>query len=314
MSVLRSRKDRENPYVQINRKMFDDPNLSMRTKGFIGYCLSKPDEWKFYIEQLASVLKEKKTALYAAIKEAEREGYCIKYQHRLENGRMGKFEYIISDSKEEIARLKEELNIQTKAKPENEKSERKTEVKKCLPLSVFPLAESPLPENQPLTINNDKEERYKEDDINVSDYRSSHTLDSIVPFDPETYVLPNGEKLSLKMRRSLAKYSGKDRQKLHANVAYFHEQIAKGKKWDNPEAYLQSCIKNNYAQSANNAWQNKLYATWMKEEHQMSSLTILKTVVQMKKNSSEPADSLSFSLSQEAFSEALDNFIRNHKE
>lgn len=180
---------------------------------------------------------------------------------------------------------------------------------------------SPPPERSspPREPGSDKEETIEEDlsknnDINVTDDRSSFISDSIVSFDPETYVLPNGERLSLKMRRSLAKYSDKDKQKLHANVSYFHEQIAKGKRWDNPEAYLQSCIKNNYAQGQTNAWQNKLYATWMKEEHKMRNLTILKTVVQLKKNSREPADSLSFTLPAETFSAALDSFIKNYKE
>lgn len=137
MSVIRSVKNRENPYVQINRVMFDEPNLSLKAKGFIGYCLSKPDHWQFYVEQLASVLKEKKTAIYSAIKEAIAEGYCIKFQLRDAKGKVGKCEYIVSDSKEEIIRIKEEL-------------------KEFLPLSGFPLAGNPLAGNQPLLKNKAK--------------------------------------------------------------------------------------------------------------------------------------------------------------
>lgn len=311
MSVLRSRKDRENPYVQINRKMFDDPNLSMKTKGFIGYCLSKPDDWKFYIEQLTSVLKEKKTALYTAIQEAEEQGYCIKYQHRLEKGRMGKFEYIISDSKEEIAKLKQELNITPKAKP----VEKKQEVKKCLPLSGFPLPDNPLPENQPLTINNDKEELYKENDNNVNDDRSLHKCDSIVSFDPQTYRLPDGSPLSLQMRRGLAKYSEEDLYKLRSNVAYFEDQVRKGRKPHTTyERMLQDCIKNNYAGKQNNVQQNNLYARFMKEEYKLRGLTILKTVVQLKSSENEPPQSISLSLPAQTFSSILDKFIENNKD
>ncbi len=134
MSVIRAKKDRQNPYVQISRKMLDDPNLSLRTKGFIAHCLSKPDDWQFYVEQLVTVLKESKTSIYSAIKEAEKNGYCIKFQNRDEKGRVQKVEYIISDSKDEVDRVKDELKL-------------------CLPLSGFPLAEDPLAENVPLLKN-----------------------------------------------------------------------------------------------------------------------------------------------------------------
>lgn len=163
MTVIRSKKDRQNPYVQISRKMLDDSNISLKTKGFISYCLSKKDDWTFYVEQLASVLKEKKSAIYSAIKEAISNGYCIKHQPRDEKGRVLSFEYIICDSKEELQRLREELKI-CLPEPEKLKADKKpsfsdsqnckkTDLKKCLPLTDFPLADNPLADNQQLTKN-----------------------------------------------------------------------------------------------------------------------------------------------------------------
>lgn len=111
MSVIRSVKDRYNPYVQINRKVFDDPNLSLKAKGFIGYCLSKPDHWQFHVDQLASVLKEGKKCVYATIQECIKNGYAFRYQPRKPNGDMDHWVTIISDSKEEIQKILTETGL-----------------------------------------------------------------------------------------------------------------------------------------------------------------------------------------------------------
>lgn len=149
---------------------------------------------------------------------------------------------------------------------------------------------------------------FKENDINVRD-RSFDESQSIVSFDPKTYILPNGQNLSLRMQRSLAKYTGKDREKILANVQYFHDLIKKGQKFDNPESYLQACIKNNYAASRSNSEQNDLYARFIKESENPRGLKILKTVIQMDKFNGEPPISLSKTLPHASFCSALDNYV-----
>lgn len=306
MSIVRISHDKEKPYVMLNREAINDPQVSWAAKGLWTFLISKPDNWQVSVAHLSSVYGGKKRGngrdgVRELLRELKEEGYVSTTEVR-DKGQFLSLDYTVYESKQPVT------------SPAAKSNDNPTQLKKRVPKTPEPFTVKPEPVTPRQTIKNDKEERYKENDNNVTDYRSSHTLDSIVSFDPETYTLPNGERLSLKMRRSLAKYTEKDKQKLHANVSYFHEQIAKGKKWDNPEAYLQSCIKNNYAQGQTNAWQNKLYATWMKEEHKMRNLTILKTVVQMKKNSNEPAESLSYTLPAETFTAALDSFIRNHKE
>lgn len=89
--------------------MVEDPNLSLKAKGFITYCLSKEETWTFYIKQLVTVLKEGQRALYGIIDECIREGYALRYQPRDVKGNFLEWETIISDSKEEILELKKEL-------------------------------------------------------------------------------------------------------------------------------------------------------------------------------------------------------------
>ena len=44
-TIFRVDKDKQNPYVIINKQVFEDPSISLKAKGVIGYLLSKPDNW-----------------------------------------------------------------------------------------------------------------------------------------------------------------------------------------------------------------------------------------------------------------------------
>lgn len=302
MSIVRTSHDKEKPYVMLNKQPLNDPNISWAAKGLWAFLISKPDDWEISVSHLSYVYLGKKKGngrdgIRELLRELKENGYVSTIEKR-EKGQFVSLDYTVYESKQTVESI----------------SEKPKELKKLVPKTPNPFTVKPAPVTTRQTINNDKEERDNRNDNNVNEYRSSHKLDSIVSFDPQTYRLPDGQPLSLKMRRSLAKYSESDRQKLHANISYFEEQVKKGNKPKTTyEQWLQACIKNNYAQGENNAWQNKLYATWVKEEYKMSNLIILKTVVQMKKNSNEPAESLSFSLPPETFNLILDKFIENNK-
>ena len=133
MSIFRIQKNKENPYVIINKEMLENPNLSLKLKGFLAYCLSKPDNWKFHVRHLASVLKEGKDAIYAIIDEGIEFGY-IERSKQVVKGKFESVDYIIHESP----------------------------IQKIITVSAFPDTENPDTENPPL-INNDnivsKEER-----------------------------------------------------------------------------------------------------------------------------------------------------------
>ena len=89
--------------------------------------MSRPDDWQFIIEHLVKVSKEKKTAIYAAIKELIEAGYCIREQAQDKKGRWKGLDYIVFETLDDAI-----------------------EFKKSLPHSGFPLADYPLADNQPL--------------------------------------------------------------------------------------------------------------------------------------------------------------------
>lgn len=109
MSTIRGVKDRRFKFVQLLNSMFEDTQLTLKAKGFIGYCLTKKEDWKFRMTHLVTVLKEKETAIYSTINECIANGYAFRYQTRNSSGEFGEWETIISDSKDEIEILKKEI-------------------------------------------------------------------------------------------------------------------------------------------------------------------------------------------------------------
>lgn len=77
MATIRGVKDRRFKFVQLLNSMFEDENLSLGAKGFIGYCLTKTNDWVFHIDHLVSVLKEGEKAIYSIINECIDQGYAI---------------------------------------------------------------------------------------------------------------------------------------------------------------------------------------------------------------------------------------------
>lgn len=138
MTTVRGVKDRRFEFVQLLNSMFEDPKLSLKAKGFIGYCLTKPKDWKFHINHLCKVLKEGEKALYSVIKECIDNGYSYRYQPRGKEGEFLPIEIIVSDSKYEIDQIKEEIELEPT-------------FKKCLPLACFGDAVDGDADNAPIS-------------------------------------------------------------------------------------------------------------------------------------------------------------------
>jgi len=133
--LIRTSKDKDHPYVMINKKFLHDSNLSLKAKGLLAYCMSMPDGWEFHVNQLSSVLRENRTAINSAFKELIEFGYCQRIQTKRSDGKFNKIEYILFET---------------------------PDLKKSLPRSGFPQADFPLAENRPLVINdvsNEKKQR-----------------------------------------------------------------------------------------------------------------------------------------------------------
>lgn len=122
-TVIRVVHNRENPFVQINRKALWDERLSLKATGLWARCLSMPSDWKFSMKDLIKHCKEGKLAVYSAMQELIEFGYVARFE--ISDRTNGKFkgsrlEYVFFEfaaTEEEIA---EQFEIFKKSLPHTE--------------------------------------------------------------------------------------------------------------------------------------------------------------------------------------------------
>src|SRR5690606_38416389 len=85
-------KKRPNPFVQIDKNMLSDSNISWKAKGILSYLLSKPDEWITYVADIEKRSTDGKDSVRSGMKELEDAGYIERKRIR-EKGRFKGWEY-----------------------------------------------------------------------------------------------------------------------------------------------------------------------------------------------------------------------------
>ena len=96
MAVVHVKK-RENPYVQIDKRVFEDPRLSWRAKGIMGYLLSKPNGWKVNVVDIWGKGKEGRNAVQDCMAELRLYGYADLVTTHDENGVFTGKEWVVSE-------------------------------------------------------------------------------------------------------------------------------------------------------------------------------------------------------------------------
>ena len=95
MSIIRVVKDKNNPYLIMNKTCINDPRLSLKAKGLLVYLLSKPDNWYVNTKDISRHSSNGIKSVWSAINELVHFGYMYKHQFRSDNGRYGNYNYIV---------------------------------------------------------------------------------------------------------------------------------------------------------------------------------------------------------------------------
>ncbi|EPY6430610.1 helix-turn-helix domain-containing protein [Clostridium sporogenes] len=118
MAVFRVIKDKENPYVMLNKYFVYDGRLSLKAKGLMSYFLSRPDNWEFYSSEIEKNCKDGEKAIRTAIKELETNGYIERLLKRDSNGKLiGGYDYTIYEIPQNI---KSDETTCTKGEPKRQ--------------------------------------------------------------------------------------------------------------------------------------------------------------------------------------------------
>lgn len=99
--IIRVVKNKDNPYVMMNKLFLSDSRMSFKAKGVLAYLLSKPDNWKVIVKDLINQSTEGEKAVYSALRELKKCGYLKKYPVWTD-GRIEKWESIVYETPESI--------------------------------------------------------------------------------------------------------------------------------------------------------------------------------------------------------------------
>jgi hypothetical protein len=95
MSIIRVAKNRDNPYLIMNKTVLEDKRLSLKAKGLCCYLLGKPDNWYIHTDEIASNSKNGIKSIWSAIKELVKYGYMYKHPFRKEDGKYHSYNYLV---------------------------------------------------------------------------------------------------------------------------------------------------------------------------------------------------------------------------
>lgn len=93
MATFRVNKDRN--YTTINNTGLRDERLTWKAKGILAYILSLPDDWVFYMEEIATHSKDKLDSLKSGMKELKAHGYIKRFPVKDEKGKITRWETVI---------------------------------------------------------------------------------------------------------------------------------------------------------------------------------------------------------------------------
>jgi hypothetical protein len=83
-TIFRVEKNKDNPFVMIDRRPIENPALSWRAKGVLTYLVSRPDNWIVRLGDLVKRSPEGVYAVRAALKELTKAGHITRREEREE--------------------------------------------------------------------------------------------------------------------------------------------------------------------------------------------------------------------------------------
>jgi hypothetical protein len=96
-TIFRRAKDRENPYVMIDRTFFENTTLSWKAKGLMGYLLSRPNDWTVIQADLVNRSTDGVHATRAGIAELIKAGHLTRHTIRNPDGTIKEHEIQIHE-------------------------------------------------------------------------------------------------------------------------------------------------------------------------------------------------------------------------
>ena len=94
--MARIKKIKINGFTIIDNDVINDERMHLKALGLYAYMWSKPDNWQFYINEIASHFKDGESAVSSAMKELMNLGYLKRTQNR-KDGRFANYDYVLQE-------------------------------------------------------------------------------------------------------------------------------------------------------------------------------------------------------------------------
>lgn len=162
--MARVKKIKIKGFTIIDNDIINDPRMHLKALGLFAYMWSKPDDWQFYISEIATHFKDGESAVSSAMKELMELGYLKRTQNR-KDGKFSTYDYVLQEI----------------PKPENHSS---------VPKSEKPKSEKPIPENQGLLITDNTNTDLNNTNKLLAD--AQHSFQEITTLWQNNWGFPNG--------------------------------------------------------------------------------------------------------------------------
>ena len=167
--MARVKKIKIKGFTIIDNDIINDPRMHLKALGLFAYMWSKPDDWQFYISEIATHFKDGESAVSSAMKELMELGYLRRTQNR-KDGKFSTYDYVLQEI----------------PKPENHSSVPKGD----LPKPEKPKSEKPIPENQGLLITDNTNTDLNNTNKLLAD--AQHSFQEITTLWQNNWGFPNG--------------------------------------------------------------------------------------------------------------------------
>lgn len=150
-------KIRQKNFTVIDNTVAEDPKLFLRDKGLFWYLWHLPDDWNFYVREIATHSIDSADSVRAGIRHLRKRGYMFKDRDRDELGHFKGNKWVLSETP------KKEW-IEAYEKEEAKKAAKRSTNKKKVPKQDFPEQGNPeqaSPEQENPTLLNTNSTKYE---------------------------------------------------------------------------------------------------------------------------------------------------------
>lgn len=144
MFIIRSLKNKDNPFTQVSNFFINDNHLSFKSKALLIFLLSKPDSWCFNYPDILRSTKDGIESVKSSIRELISSGYISSYRPHRPDGKFDFYNYTVFESPIKLS------SIKTTSQPLMD-----------FPLVVKPLVVKPLVVNPTMANNKNKKHEDK---------------------------------------------------------------------------------------------------------------------------------------------------------